>query len=279
MNRFLVALTSVALLLAACGKDGSNAAPPVDPQAAVMSGLAKTYEQRSMHVEFEMQMTVGSEDLSFTGSEDVDLKSGAARMTMDLGMLGGRMEMLTDGTIVYMRSPGLTQAFGVKTEWVSMDTEALAGAAGNPLGGLGTGQLDPSAFIGLFAGAVHVKRTGDERIDDVTTTRYEGTIDLAKVLGGFAEVVGTDADAEQVRRGLLQLKLMGLGDIPFSVWIDDEGLLRKERLTMDLGMIPGAPTEAGMEIEATFSDYGVPVDVEPPRPSKVTDVTDLAKAA
>jgi hypothetical protein len=279
MNRFLLALTSVALLLAACGEGGSSAAPSADPQTAVMSALAKTYEQRSMHVEFEMRMAVGTEDLSFTGSEDVDLKSGAARMTMDLGMLDGTMEVLTDGTIIYMRSPGLTQAFGVKTDWVSMDTEALAGAAGNPFGGLGTGQLDPSAFVGFFAGAVHVKRTGVERIDDATTTRYEGTIDLAKVLGGFAEVVGTDAGAEQVRRGLLQLKLMGLGDIPFTVWIDEEGLLRKERLTMDLGMIPGAPKETGMTIEATFSNYGAPVDVEPPRPSKVTDVTDMAKAA
>jgi hypothetical protein len=48
---------------------------------------------------------------------------------------------------------------------------------------------------------------------------------------------------------------------------------------MDMGTIPGAPEGAGMEIEATFSDYGDPVDIEPPPPSQVTDVTDLATAA
>jgi hypothetical protein len=34
-----------------------------------------------------------------------------------------------------------------------------------------------------------------------------------------------------------------------------------------------------MEIEATFSGYGDPVDIDPPPPSRVTDVTDLATAA
>jgi hypothetical protein len=139
--------------------------------------------------------------------------------------------------------------------------------------------MDPSAFLGFFAGAVEVKEAGSDRVKGVATIRYEGTIDLAKVLSGFAKVVGEDVDEEQLRRGLQQLKAIGLGKIPFEVWIDDEGLLRKERLTMDMGMIPGAPEDAGMEIEATFSDYGDPVDIEPPPRSQVTDVTDLATAA
>lgn len=280
MRRLMAMLSCAAVLLGACGDDGPESSVAVDPRAAVVSALAKTYRLETMHLEFEMRAHFGQEDISFTGSEDIDLESGAARVTMDLGMLGGSMEMMTDGTVVYMRSPTFKQAFGVGTEWVSMDVNELAdGGAGNPFGGLGTSQMDPSAFLGFFAGAVEVKEAGGDTVKGVATTRYEGTIDLGKVLSGFAKVVGHDVDERQLRRGLRELKTMGLGKIPFEVWIDDEGLLRKERLTMDLGMIPGAQEGAGLEIEATFSNYGDPVDIEPPPPSQVTDVTDMATAA
>ena len=40
-----------------------------------------------------------------------------------------------------------------------------------------------------------VKVSGEQEINGVPTTHYVGTIDLKKVLKGFSDVVGKDADA------------------------------------------------------------------------------------
>ena len=48
---------------------------------------------------------------------------------------------------------------------------------------------------------------------------------------------------------------------------------------MDFGdLVPGAE-EARMEMTVNFSDFGEPVDIEIPRPSEVTDVTETLAAA
>src|SRR5919201_3223769 len=198
MKKLLIGLAAVALVLSACGKEPDQGGLPhvANPRGALLNAMVSAYEAGTMHEEFTMSMRAGSESFTFSGQADVDSERRRASMTMDLGMLGGSMDMIVDGGTIYMRSPQFSDA---GTEWVSFDAEALGAASGSPIGGLGTGSMDPSAYAALFAGAVHVAERGTEEIDGVTTTHYVGTIDLAKAIGGIGKGIGGDA-----RRGVVE---------------------------------------------------------------------------
>jgi hypothetical protein len=266
-----VAVSSV--LLAACAKGSAPA--PVNPKDAVLDSMAAVYEAGTLHEDLKMSVSAAGESLSISGEADIDNEHERVDMTMDLGMLGGEMEILMDGGVVYMRSPMFQDA---GTEWVSMDPSKMDPAAAAQLGGFGAGTTDPSAYVGLFAGVFDVKVSGEEELKGVPTTHYVGTIDLKKVLKGFSDVVGDHADAatkKQLKAAVKQFESLGIDEkIPFEIWIDAEGLPRRQRITMDFGkLIPGAD-EASMEMTVDFSDFGKPVDIDIPPPSEVTDMTD-----
>jgi hypothetical protein len=271
MKRTLASLAVTAVLLSACA-DGPA---PVNPRDAVLDAMQAVYEMETLHQELEMSISAAGEDLSFSGESDVDNVHQRIDMTMDMGMFGGEMEILMDDGVVYMRSPVFED---VGTEWVSLDPSKIDPAAAAQLGGFGMGTMDPSAYIGLFAGAFDVKASGEQELDGVSTTHYVGTIDLAKVLEGFSDVVGEDVDAatkEQLEMAVEQVRMLGIDKkIPFEIWIDEDGLPRRQRITMDFGdLVPGTE-EASMEMTVDFSDFGEPVDIEIPRRSEVTDVTE-----
>jgi hypothetical protein len=273
VKKLLASLAVSSVLLAACAK--GPAPDPVNPRDAVLNAMTAVYEAESLHEKITMSVAAAGENLSFSGDADIDNEHKRVDMTMDLGMLGGEMQILMDGGVVYMRSPAFQDA---GTEWVSMDPSKMDPAAAAQFGGFGTGTTDPSAYIGLFAGVFDVKASGEEELDGVSTTHYVGTIDLRKVLEGFSDVVGKDVDAatrEQLQGVVEQFESLGIDEkIPFEIWIDEEGLPRRQRITMDFGkLVPGAE-EASMAMTVDFSDFGKPVDIEIPRPSEVTDMTE-----
>lgn len=278
MKKLLATLAVSSVLLAACAEGPTP--NPVTPRDAVLNAMKGVYEAETLHQELEMSMSAAGEDLSISGESDVDNVHQQIDMTMDMGILGGEMQIVMDGGVIYMRSP----VFGdVGTEWVSMDPSKMDPAAAAQFGGFGMGTTDPSAYVGLFAGVFDVEASGEQEVDGVSTTHYVGTIDLAKVIEGFSDVVGEDVDAEtrkQLEMAVDQFRSLGIEKkIPFEIWIDADGLPRRQRITMDFGdLLPGAE-EARMEMTVNFSDFGEPVDIEIPRPAEVTDVTDTLAAA
>ena len=275
MKRSLLALTALSVL-ASCAEGGT----PVSPRDAVLDAMTAVYEAGSYHQELRMSMSAEGQSFSITAEADVDNATKQAAMTMDLGMMGGEMEMVMDDGVIYMRSPAFE---GAPTPWVSLDPSKMDPAAAAQFGGFGAGTTDPSAYAGLFAGVFDVKASGEADIDGIATTRYTGTIDLQKVLEGFADVVGEDADAkttEQLEAAVEQFEALGIeGKIPFQIWIDEEGLPRRQRITMDFGdLVPGTE-DAEMEMTVDYSAFGEPVDVELPKASEVTDVTKMMSDA
>ncbi len=271
MKKLLASLAVSSVLLAACA-DGPA---PVSPRDAVLNAMKAVYEVETLHQELEMSVSAAGEELSLSGEADVDNVHKRIDMTMDLGMLGGEMQVLMDDGVVYMRSPVFEDA---GTEWVSLDPSKMDPATAAQFGGFGTGTTDPSAYIGLFAGVFDVEASGEQEIEGVSTTHYVGTIDLKKVLGGFADVVGEDVDAEtrkQLEMVVEQFESLGIDEkIPFEIWIDEEGLPRRQRISMDFGDLVPGDEAASMKMTVDFSDFGKPVEIEVPRPSEVTDMTD-----
>ena len=271
MKKLLLSLTTLSILVS-CAEGGT----PVSPRDAVLDAMTAVYEAGSYHQELRMSMSAEGQSFAITAEADVDNATKQAAMTMDLGLMGGEMDMVMDDGVIYLRSPVFE---GAPTPWVSLDPSKMDPAAAAQFGGFGAGTTDPSAYAGLFAGVFDVKASSDADIDGIATTRYTGTIDLQKVLEGFAEVVGEDADAkttEQLEAAVEQFEALGIdGKIPFQIWIDDEGLPRRQRITMDFGdLVPGAG-EAQMEMTVDYSAFGDPVDVELPKASEVTDVTKM----
>ena len=248
---------------------------PVSPRDAVLNAMKAVYEAGTLHQELEMSVTGGGESFTMSGEADVDNVHQRIDMTIDLGMFGGEMRLLMDDGLVYMRSPAFQDA---GTEWVSLDPSKMDPAAAAQFGGFGTGTTDPSAYIGLFAGVFDVRDSGEQELQGVSTTHYVGSIDLKKVLGGFADVVGEDVDAEtrkQLEMVVEQFESLGIDEkIPFEIWIDEEGLPRRQRISMDFGDLVPGDEEASMRMTVDFSDFGKPVEIEIPRPSEVTDMTD-----
>jgi hypothetical protein len=272
VKKLLTALAATSVLLAACAK--GPAPDPVNPRDAVLNAMAAVYEAGTLHEDLMMSMSATGGSLSISGEADIDNEHKRIDMTMDMGVLGGEMQIVMDDGVVYMRAPMFQDA---GTDWVSMDPSKMDPVAAAQFGGFGAGTTDPSAYVGLFAGVFDVKVSGEEELKGVPTTHYVGTIDLKKVVKGFSEVVGKDADAatkKQLKEAVKQFESLGIDDkIPFEIWIDAEGLPRRQRITMDFGkLVPGAE-DANMEMTVDFSDFGKPVDIEIPDPSDVTDMT------
>lgn len=272
MKKLLTALAATSVLLGACAR--GPAPDPVNPRDAVLNAMTAVYEAGTLHEELTMSVGASGEKLSFSGEADLDNEHKRVHMTMDMGMLGGEMEIVMDGGVMYMRSPMFQDA---GTDWVSMDPSKMDPAAAAQFGGFGAGTTDPSAFVGLFAGVFNVDISGEQELAGVPTTHYVGTIDLKKVLKGFSDVVGADADAAtkaQLEEAVKQFESLGIDEkIPFEIWIDAEGLPRRQRITMDFGkLVPGAE-DASMEMTVDFSDFGKPVHIQIPDPSEVTDMT------
>jgi hypothetical protein len=271
MKRFLL-LSVIAVTLVACA-DGPG---PVNPRDAVLDAMTAVYEAGTLHEELEMSISADGQRFSFSGEADIDNINQRIDMTMDMGLFGGEMRMLMADQVLYLRSPMFEDA---ATEWVRMDPSKLDPETAAQFGGFGTGTTDPSAYVGLFAGVFDVQIKGEQEIDGVATTRYAGTIDLTKVLENFGDVVGEDVDPKvraQLEAAVEQFDTLGIEDrIPFEIWIDEAGLPRRQRITMDFGdLVPGEEA-ASMEMTVDFSDFGKPVHIELPPKSQVTDVTKL----
>jgi hypothetical protein len=272
VKKLISCLAVSSVLVGACAKGPTP--DQVNPRDAVLNAMMAVYEAGTLHEELTMSVGASGEKFSFSGEADLDNERKRVHMTMDMGMLGGEMEILMDDGVMYMRSPMFQDA---GTEWIRFDPSKMDPAAAAQFGGFGAGTTDPSAYVGLFAGVFDVKASGEQELGGVPTTHYVGSIDLKKVLKGFADVVGEDADAatkEQLKEAVKQFESLGIDEnIPFDIWIDEDGLPRRQRITMDFGkLVPGAE-EASMEMTVDFSDFGKPVHIQIPDPSEVTDMT------
>ena len=254
-------------LLAACGPQASSA------QELVASSAAATQDAGSANMAMEMRMAGGPQEMTITATGAFDFDSGRGAMTMNLGDMGaqmglGEVEMRTDGTIMYMKMPA---QMNPPTPWVKMDLETAAGAQG--LGGVSQfNNNDPRQTLEMLRGVADVEEVGAEDVRGTATTHYTATVDLNKAL--------EEASGESKKALQQQLDMLGTSEMPMDVWIDDEGLLRRQEVTMDLSNVDtgGAPAQqapTSMFMRMELFDFGTQVDVEPPPAGQVTDMADL----
>ena len=278
--RFITALTAASLLLflPAC----ANPAPEVDPEAIsaqeIVAGSPEaTAAAGTAHFAMTMAAKGGPQKFEISAKGGIDYAKQRMSMVMTMpampGVPGGAdttIEMVSDGTVIYMKIPNGKQ-LGLKTPWMKMDVSGLAGAPG----GLGQFNNDPTNNMQMLRGVTEgVSEVGAEDIRGVPTTHYKATVDLKKALK-----VAPKASQKSMRASFSKL---GITEMPTDIWIDKKGRVARQSFTMDMSKMEGggaAGTPSTMDVSIDLFDFGKAIDFKIPPKDQVTDMTEKLPGA
>jgi LppX_LprAFG lipoprotein len=244
--------------LTACGS--SSVSPESVANAATKTATVKSYR---MHTTTKLK--VNGRDIHFAADGAFAPKTHRGRMTLDMSQLTqaqgpqgtainfGYATFVLNGSDLYLRIPLLRQG-GFKP-WIKIDLRRSGQAGGidfNSFLRLGAGG-DPTKQVRALRAVGKLHTEGTETVRGVSTTHYSGTVDLNKVPGG-----------RQLAR------VAGSSSIPVDVWVDGDGLVRRERWSEKLAL-----GTARTKISTTMDlyDFGAPVVAVPPPAQDVTDLT------
>ena len=213
------------------GTGAPAAAGQGDARAALAAAAQKLGEDS---LRFEMGM--GG---AVSASGEADPQAGNARMSMDLGALGGgdKMELRKVGDDIYLKFGGAGGLLGGRSdkEWMHADAAAF-----------------PAGTKKMITAMTAVERAG--------ANGYRGSLDLAK-------------SPTYNKKGSLS-GLAGNTLVPFTAATDDQG--RLVELTLDMSAL-GASSGAGAvpgggKMKTTYSDFGTEVSVAAPPAAAVQEM-------
>ncbi|MET9961112.1 hypothetical protein ABZ128_19005 [Streptomyces sp. NPDC006326] len=215
-----VGVAAAVAVMSGCGGPASgDDRPPADPAETVRAAADLLAKAGSAQARTAMEMASGGTRVTIRGEGGVDFKN---RMGQLLVMLpadaAGKdehrpiTELLVPGAL-YMKNRGA----GVPDDkWVRVDTTTLAD--GNLVTG---GATDPVAAAELLRGAQEVTYVGETEVGGTKVRHYRGTTDIARAARSASPQV----------KGALEAAAKGFGKdtVPFDVYLDEEGRMRKVR--------------------------------------------------
>lgn len=213
----------------------------------------------------EMRAVVSSPtrpaSLTMTGQVVFDAE-GRSRTIMTVPQPNGddpvKMEVVTDGTVMYMRS----SQFGSLPDgsgWMALDLSSFGEEPDAPLPASG----DAKGELALLEAVTgKVQKLGKEDVRGVPTTHYRGTADASENAEQLREE-GAEDLASRVEEG---------DPLQVEAWIDANGLVRRMRL------VHSQPEEKGkgpttMDMTMDFFDFGINPEIDVPDQSEVFDAT------
>jgi hypothetical protein len=211
--------------------------------AAVAHAAQKAFDSGSSRVE----ITISSGSRSFRMDGLIDYRRHRGYLTYKLG------ETIFDGDVTYTKWPTLQRWLPKAKPWLRS-----TGEEDDPVDPQARSLRDPAALLGFLRSvSTGVERVGPETVDGVATTRYDGTLDLERI------VQAAPADRrEELRDELDMIKEDVPTTVPFSIWVDEHGVARRVRYEQD-----GDGT-----VMIDFVDFGVPVVLDlPPAEEVMTD--------
>lgn len=233
----------------------------------------------------EATSVAGGVRISFTGSSQ-----GPARMTMSgKGVMNGEtnrasiamsatgstvsgtegftLEEVVDDGDLYLRSPELGAAFGDSAKWMLMRSEALGDLLQSSASGAGMSASPTQQLDALKDASYEVTEVGPEQLNGKTTTHYRALLDVDKLTDEIkSEVSGEFGD-------LIERSMDQVSSATVDVWIDPNGLLRREISNSTMGSL------GSFSMTMDFSHYGIRPEIEVPPSSEVFDVTPLTQRA
>lgn len=254
---WLLAALLIAAPIAGCGADDVN------PDAVATAAEKTANAKGARFTATATSQIPGFGDVPMRMEGVTDLAGKQAQMTFDMsamadaapaqGQINGddlKGELVMTGTTMYMKMPIVTRELKGK-EWLSVDLQkALEGT------GVDFAQMQQLSSTNPAEQITWLKQMGD--IKEVEDGHYKGTVDLRKVPGGGARIA----------------KLAGSSTFPVEVWVNDEGYVERQLMTMSQ-KVAGVTTKTKMDMR--YRDFGAAVTVKPPAEDNVQDVTSLAK--
>ncbi|MFI9766820.1 hypothetical protein ACIHJG_08170 [Streptomyces sp. NPDC052415] len=224
-----------------------------EPAEAVRRAASALVDARSSKARTSMEMATGGTRVTIRGEGVYDFRRQVGRLKVLLpqdpaGDPAHRpiTELLAPGAL-FMKNRGA----GVPADkWVRVETASMTD--GNLVTG---GATDPFAAAELLLGVQSVTLVGQERLGGAEVTHYRGTADLRR-----AADLASDGS-----RGALAAAAKGFATarVPFDVYLDDQGRIRKIRHRFSF--VNGQEKNAVAVASTTLLfDFGVPVDVRLP---------------
>lgn len=262
LSRAAVAVaTSVVLTLTACGSseplasgapggvttDATGSANELTDDTFVATVIEAQLAAKSAKI--RVSGDVAGQAITLTGAVQAAEEPAESALQADVEISGmGAVELILVDAVVYLKFGQLTGDRYLKLP--------LAGAGAKQFLGQLDGQLNPAEFVRALDGAVtRFEVTGAETVDGEQTTKYVIEVDPRKVLA---------------KQGV---KLPGGAELPkvltYTFWIDSDNLPR--RITADMGDLG--------ELDASFSDWGDPVDIEAPPADRITEGNPFAPSS
>ena len=287
MKGGLIAVLAV-VVLAGCGSSDTVSPDPVAEAATKTAAVPTTY----MSTQTTMTVPGIAKPVTMTGRGAFDNERKLGWMTLDMSAFAREIPAgegvptdpdlwktrqvmdLSDGLIVYMRFPFLSEALTDK--WVRIDFAKAGRALGVDLEQfMQPGQENPTQQLDhLRAVTDDLDEVGRESVRSVATTHYRGTVDLREYEDLFPE-----NERAEVRKSVERLvEMMGSPTYPVDVWIDGEDLVRRMSFEFTMSQ-PGQTESTRMAMTMEFFDFGRPVDVKLPAASDTIDITELAAGA
>lgn len=294
----LAATLLVAAVVAGCGGSERAGVPQLESLASV-SSASKAADSFGFALEMRQQMF--GMDLDIVADGAFDNAGQRGRMRMDLSsfakLIGGlgeafgakqgevpkelsdpdawKIEMVVDGTNVFMRVPFLDSQLQGK-HWVGGDVKEMALGQGQSIDLGSLAATDPRAALdALEAVSGPLEVVGREDVRDVETTHYRTTLDPAGLKDALEGAAG-DTGSSDLLSGLTEaMAQVDLSEVPIDVWVDDEGLLRK--YVIDLEIEQGGQS-LSTSVTLELFDYGQPVEIDLPDPADVADPATLQSA-
>ncbi|HLL36783.1 hypothetical protein [Streptomyces sp.] len=239
-----------------CQSDGA-AADDTRPAAEAVPTLHRAAEAlvaaRTSRARTSMEMATGGTRVTIRGEGVYDYTRRLGRLKVRLphdaaGQTEHRpiTELLAPGAL-YMKNRGA----GVPADkWVRVDTTTLSD--GNLVTG---GATDPFAAAEVLRGARTATYVGRTEVAGTPVHHYRGTADLAEAARKASP--GGKASLAAAAKGF------ATADVPFDVFLDDEGRIRKVRHRFSF--VNGSE-KATVAVASTtlLYDFGTPADVRLP---------------
>lgn len=261
----LAALLVLPISILACG-DEPTLTVEATP-AAMAAAAARTLDEETGRFEATITAGIGSESFTVDLTGAYDGPAGLLSVDMDLGELlgglgerfggiGGPMQLVLDGEMAYLCGDLVGMFTGGK-QCGALDTSEVSAAAGS------AGGVDPTAYLRGLVGSDEVTEVGTEEIDGAPVRHFTGTYTVRDALDDLSPEA-----AEALEGSYAELGDLGDTSIPFDVWIDDDGHVRR---------VTQAISAAGLDlsIDQRYSDFGDDVEIEVPDPAEVAELGNL----
>ncbi|MER7200555.1 hypothetical protein CG723_24245 [Streptomyces sp. CB01635] len=192
---------------------------PADSAAAVHDAADRLVREGSSKARTSMEMASGGTRVTIRGEGVYDYRArvGQLKVVLPQDPSGAEehrpiTELLAPGAL-YMKNRGA----GVPADkWVRVETASMAD--GNLVTG---GATDPLAAAELLRGARKVTYVGESELAGTVVRHYRGTVDMA---------AAAHAASPASRQSLTAAaKGFAKDQVPFDVYLDDEGRIRKVR--------------------------------------------------